>query len=273
MNVLEQIIFDKKQNLKRVEPYNFKDIESLFAVAKCRSNQWIDLFKQKNEPVIIAEIKLASPSRGPILNPKNVPFYLSEYQRGGASALSVVTEEKFFKGSTPLLKKVIQNTYLPVLRKDFVINDIQIYQSAYFGVGALLIITKILSLPKIRNFISLCEQLNIIPLVEIHDQQDLEKALEARAQFIGINNRNLATLEVSLHTTEFLFNKIPDQVTVVCESGIKSREDLQWFMDMGINHFLIGEYLLFHSQPGEALRELKGIKKYASSKNMWNNPS
>lgn len=273
MNILEQIVSEKKQSLKRAQPYNFKEIEAIIATVRCRSNQWVNLLKQKNEPVIIAEIKLGSPSRGSIISPEAVPYYLSEYQRAGASAVSVVTEEKYFKGSTTLLKKVIQNTYLPVLRKDFIINDTQIYQSAYFEVGALLIIAKILSLSKIRKFIHLCEQLNIIPLVEIHDQQDLEKAIEARAQFIGINNRNLTTFEVSLHTTEFLLAKIPDQVTVVCESGIRSREDLQQFMDMGINHFLIGEYLLFHSQPGEALRELKGVKKRASSKNMWNNPS
>lgn len=273
MNILEQIVFEKKQNLKRVQPYNFKEIEAIIATARCQSNLWVNLFNQKNEPVIIAEIKLGSPSRGSIISHEAVPYYLSEYQRAGASALSVVTEEKYFKGNTTLLKKVIQNTYLPVLRKDFVINDTQIYQSAYFGVGALLIIAKILSFSKIRKFINLCELLNIIPLVEIHDQQDLEKAIEAGVNFIGINNRNLATLEVSLHTTESLLPGIPDHATVVCESGIRSREDLQRFMNMGINHFLIGECLLFHSQPGEVLRELKGVRKSASSKNMWDNPS
>ncbi|QPM66860.1 indole-3-glycerol phosphate synthase TrpC [Atribacter laminatus] len=273
MNILEQIVSEKKQSLKRVQPYNFREIEAIIATARYQSNPWVNLFNLKNEPVIIAEIKLGSPSRGSIISPEAVPYYLSEYQKAGASALSVVTEEKYFKGNTTLLKMVIQNTHLPVLRKDFVINDFQIYQSAYFGVGALLIIVKILSLSKIRKFIHLCEQLNIIPLVEIHDQQDLEKAIEARANFIGINNRNLTSLEVSLHTTESLLPKIPDQITIVCESGIRSREDLQQFMDLGINHFLIGEYLLFHSQPGEALRELKGVKKHASSKNLRNNPS
>lgn len=273
MNILEQIVFDKKQSLQRVEPYTFKEIEAIIAMAKCRSNQWVDLFKQKNEPEIIAEIKLGSPSRGSIISPEAVPYYLSEYQRAGASALSVVTEEKYFKGSITLLKQVIRNTHLPVLRKDFILKDVQIYQSAYFGVGALLLIAKILSLSKIREFIQLCELLNIIPLVEIHDRNDLEKAIKARCKFIGINNRNLMTLEVSLQTTESLLPEIPDQVTIVCESGIRTLRDLQRFMDMGINHFLIGEYLLFHSQPGEALRELKGVKKHASGKNMWNNPS
>lgn len=271
MNILEQIVFEKKQSLKRAQIYNFREIEAIIAAAKCRSNQWIDLFKQKNEPVIIAEIKLGSPSRGSIIGPEAVPYYLSEYQKAGASALSVVTEEKYFNGSIALLKKVIQNTHLPVLRKDFVLKETQIYQSAYLGVGALLLIAKILSLSKIRKFIQICELLNIIPLVEIHDCDDLEKAIEARADIIGINNRNLSTLEVSLFTTESLLPKIPDQVTVVCESGIRTREDLQCFMNMGINHFLIGEYLLFHSQPGEALRELKGVRKHASSKNMRNN--
>jgi indole-3-glycerol phosphate synthase len=104
MNILEQIVFEKKQSLKRVQPYNFKEIEAIIATARCQSNLWVNLFNQKNEPVIIAEIKLGSPSRGSIISHEAVPYYLSEYQRAGASALSVVTEEKYFKGNTTLLK-------------------------------------------------------------------------------------------------------------------------------------------------------------------------
>jgi len=260
-NILEQIVGEKRRSLTGVAPYALQEILALIASAGYRSNPWNQLMKNRDEPVIIAEIKLGSPSRGAILKPDAVLPLLKEYHQGGASALSVVTEEQYFQGNMALLQKVIQHTHLPVLRKDFILEETQIYESARLGVSALLLIARILSLSRLRKFIFLCELLKIVPLVEIHDRGDLELAINAGAGYIGINNRNLSTLEVSLSTTETLLPWIPAQTTVVCESGIHSREDIQHFMSLGVRHFLIGEHFLFHAHPGCALQNLKGEKK------------
>lgn len=255
--IMEKIVNEKKRTINNLKPYTHQELMDIITLAQNRINPWNLFFLQDKEPMIIAEIKIGSPSRGSIIKSDTVSYYLDEYHRGGASAISVVTEENFFQGSVTLLREVIQQTHLPVLRKDFILEDTQIYQSIQLGVGALLLIARILSQEKLHHFIDLCRLVNLIPLVEVHDRNDLEKAIMAQAQYIGINNRNLSTFEVSLNTTVTLLPLVPKPITVVCESGIKSREDIQRFRDLGVNHFLIGEYLLFHSRPRDALQTLR----------------
>ena len=262
-NILEKIVVEKKRSLMYGVQYTIQEILAIIASASNRLNPWNQLINQQVGPVIIAEIKRASPSRGDIIDHHAVLSLLDEYQRGGASAISVVTEERYFKGSSHLLQQVISHTNLPVLRKDFIIEETQIYESAQLGVNALLLIARIISLSRLRKFIFLCELLGIVPLVEVHDRRDLEQAIAADAWYIGINNRNLSTLEISLNTTEHLLPHIPSKVTVVCESGIGSHMDIERFMNLGIKHFLIGEYFLFHPNPIRAIQDLKGVEKIA----------
>ncbi|MGC8778911.1 MAG: indole-3-glycerol phosphate synthase TrpC, partial [Candidatus Caldatribacteriaceae bacterium] len=226
-------------------------------------NSFLAALRDPHRVHIIAEVKCASPSRGMMMSRERVPEMLSVYEEGKASAISVVTEEDHFGGSVALLEEVVATTSLPVLRKDFVIEETQIYESAEKGAAALLLIARILSEKRLRHFIGLCELLGMVPLVEVHDEEDLQKALRAQATVIGINNRDLATLEVSLETTLRLLPLVPSHVVVVSESGIRRREEIMMLRKCGVRAFLIGETLLTSSEPLEKLRELKGEEELA----------
>jgi len=179
--------------------------------------------------------------------------------------VSVVTEENYFRGSIEMFQEVRKLTSLPLLRKDFVIEETQIYESAQNGADALLLIARLLSRERLQRFVYLCNLLHLLPWVEVHDEEDIEKALQAHASLIGINNRNLATFQVSLQVSERLCRIIPPSVVVVAESGIKSRSDIERLMDKGINNFLIGETLITSCHPAEKLRELRGEVRIAQS--------
>lgn len=210
---------------------------------------------------LIGEIKIASPSTGLIKESLDISFQTRAYEEGGASAISVVTEENFFRGNLDLLREVRRNTILPLLRKDFVIDPVQIYESFLHGTDILLLISSLLPTGKLRSFIKLCEKLGILPLVEIHSIEDAEKAYRAGAYFIGINNRNLETLEVSIeHTLKVLpcikelFND--RNAIIISESGISSPEHTKLLKDHGINGVLVGLSLLKTHDPARKVREL-----------------
>jgi indole-3-glycerol phosphate synthase len=210
---------------------------------------------------VIAELKRASPSRGMVREPYLPREIAQRYEAAGASALSVLTEERYFLGSLDDLQTARGAVRLPALRKDFILEDYQIYESAAAGADALLLIVAALSDEDLRIFLDLCQGLRIAPLVEVHDESELERALEADARIIGVNNRDLKTLEVDLEISFRLRPAIPAGSIAISESGIKTGEDLRRLAEVGYHAALIGERLMTAPDPGAALQEmLEGMK-------------
>lgn len=207
---------------------------------------------------VIAEIKKASPSKG-VLSERFDPAALArDYEAGGASALSVLTDERFFLGSLADLAAARSNTRMPVLRKDFTIDESQVIEAAAHGADAILLIAAILDSRRIRALRELAGTFQMASLVEIHDAAELDIALAGGAEIIGVNNRDLRTFEVTLETSLRLVDKIPSHVIKVSESGIHSAADVKRLAAAGFNAFLVGERLMKSGRPAEALRELRG---------------
>lgn len=190
---------------------------------------------------IIGEIKRASPSKGIIRRNFNPQHIARIYEKSGICAISVLTEEEYFKGSLEMLTLISNMVTVPVLRKDFIIDRYQIYQSRACKADAILLISSILKEEELKDFIDIANNIGIIPLIEVHTEEDLQKAINCGAEVIGINNRNLKTFEVDLSVTERLIRFIPDGKIVISESGIKSREDISRLRSLGVDGFLIGE--------------------------------
>ena len=208
---------------------------------------------------IIAEIKRASPSRGILFSGDRLQELGAVYQENGASAVSLLTEKKFFNGRLADLKKLKSIIRIPVLRKDFILDEYQIVESRVSGADALLLIVALLPDKVLSNLLTLTRNLGMQALVEVHTCDDLFRALDAGAEIVGINNRNLKTLEVDLDTARNLLPLIPDDKLKVVESGIKAREDLLSYRSLSVDGFLIGEALVTSSHPGETLREFCSV--------------
>lgn len=205
---------------------------------------------------VIAELKRASPSRG-VLCQKYEPDEIARgYESAEASALSVLTEQDFFSGSLEDLQAARGAVGLPVLRKDFILEPYQVYESAAAGADALLLIAAALSDEELRNLLGLCERVGIAALVEVHTEAELDRALAADARIIGVNNRDLRTLEVNLERSFRLRSKIPSSCLAVSESGIKTPADLRRLSEAGFNAVLIGERFMMASDPGDELAEM-----------------
>jgi indole-3-glycerol phosphate synthase len=207
---------------------------------------------------IIAELKQASPSRGALCFDYRPSEIAEGYERAGAVALSVLTEQQFFRGSLDHLAKVRQATALPVLRKDFIVDAYQVYESVAAGGDALLLIVAALDDRSLRELIELSNSLQIAALVEVHNGEEIDRALHAGAGIIGINNRDLRTFEVDLETSLRLRTSIPPNCLTISESGIASAADLQRLAHAGFDAVLIGEHLITQPNPGKALSELLG---------------
>ncbi len=207
---------------------------------------------------IIAEIKRASPSKGIICADLDAARQANAYEKGGAAALSVLTDRQFFNGSPADLETARQATTLPVLRKDFLISSYQIFESVALGADAVLLIVRILSKRQLHDYLSLCRELELDALVEIHDKKDLAVALQVGARLIGINNRNLASFETDVQTATALAGMLgPDQVAVAA-SGIRERKDIKMGLKAGIHNFLVGESLVRSTDPAAMVQTLKG---------------
>jgi indole-3-glycerol phosphate synthase len=205
---------------------------------------------------VIAELKKASPTRGVLCRDYRPREIARGYEAAGASALSVLTEEDFFMGSLEHLREARDVTPLPVLRKDFVLDAYQIFESVAAGADAVLLIVAMLSDGDLRDLLGLCERTRLAALVEIHTEDELDRALAAGARIIGVNNRNLKTMEVNLETSWRLRPKIPSTCLAVSESGIKTAEDLRGLAEAGFHAVLIGERFMAAPDPG---RELAGL--------------
>lgn len=208
---------------------------------------------------IIAEIKRASPSKGPIQPDLNAAEFARAYETGGAACLSVLTDAPFFRGSNQDLIDAREATSLPVLRKEFIVSSYQIYESAALGADAVLLISRILTGAQLASYIALCGKLHLDPLVEVHTEADLALATEAGAQLIGINNRNLDNFYTDTATAVRLANRLSADQIPVAASGISSRKDILEALNAGIRNFLIGESLVRNPHPCNFLLELQGV--------------
>jgi indole-3-glycerol phosphate synthase len=207
---------------------------------------------------IIAEIKRASPSKGLIRPDLDAARYAVEYEKGGAAALSVLTDQKYFRGSAEDLRKAREAASIPVLRKDFLISSYQLYESSVWGADAVLLIVKILSRNQLCDYLNLCHELEMDALVEIHSKKELEDATRAGARLIGINNRNLSSFETDIETAIQMASFLEAHQVAVAESGIRDRNDIERTKNSGIWNFLIGESLVRAENPATFLRSLRG---------------
>ena len=205
---------------------------------------------------LIAEVKRSSPSRG-VLCPNFNPVGLAKnYAQGGAAAISVLTEVNYFEGSIDYLAAIREEIRLPLLRKDFIFDPYQVYESSAYGADALLLIVAILSQEQLEKLLSLSHSLGLRCLVEVHSEDEVEGALLSQAKIIGINNRDLNTFTIDINTTHRLLPLIPQQRIVVSESGISSRSDVEKLEGWGVNAVLVGEALVTASDIQNKVREL-----------------
>jgi indole-3-glycerol phosphate synthase len=210
------------------------------------------------EPAIISELKKASPSKGVLVEQYHPAFLAHAYEEGGASALSVLTDRKYFQGSLHDLEAARAAAALPVLRKDFTVDRLQIYEAAAHGADAILLIAAVLEAETMRQFRELASELQMAALVEIHNADELQKAIDSGAEIIGVNNRNLETFEVDIDTSVRLSYLLPASAVKVSESGIFTHDDVTKLSAAGYNAFLIGESLMRSPDPAAALRTLRG---------------
>ena len=209
-------------------------------------------------PAVIAEVKKASPSKG-VLRADFIPADIAQsYAEHGAACLSVLTDVEFFQGSVDYLKQARASCHLPVLRKDFMVDAYQIYESRAMGADCILLIVACLDDAQLQEFEAIARSLDMAVLVEVHDQAEMERALRLKTPLIGVNNRNLKTFEVSLDTTLQLRAMVPPERIVITESGISTRDDVLRMGAAGINAFLVGEAFMRAPEPGVALAGLFG---------------
>lgn len=255
---LDRIVADKlKENQELFTPESLSEFRGMIEKQpKARSLK--AALDQTEPPAIIAEIKRASPSKG-LLAPDLDPLSLAlEYQASGAAALSVLTERKYFLGAPEFITELRPQIHIPILRKDFIVEMIQVYESAAIGADALLLIVSILEAGMLRALLMLTRNLGLEALVEVYTQEELNRALDAGATLIGVNHRNLRTFELDMNRVLDLAPLVPAGVTLVAASGLHQREDLVRLEEAGIKAFLIGESLVKAASPGAKLRELRG---------------
>jgi indole-3-glycerol phosphate synthase len=208
----------------------------------------------------ICEVKKASPSRGVIAEAFPYRQIAREYEAAGAAAISVITEPEFFQGSTVYLQEIARDVRIPCLRKDFIIDEYQIYEAKFLGAAAVLLICALLNEKQLAAFIGVAESIGLSALVETHREAEVESAVNAGARIIGINNRDLQTFTVDLDVTRRLAKRIPANIVKVSESGIHTPEDIERVKDCGIDAVLIGESMMRTRDKKHYLEELSGKK-------------
>ena len=254
-DILNKIVADKRKELEQRKKSMPLSLLKRHVVPK---DAPIDLARSLSGDSIrlIAEVKQASPSRG-VLCPNFDPVALARtYAQGGAAAISVLTETKYFQGSINDLAAIREEVELPLLRKDFIFDPYQVYESYTYGADALLLIVASLSQEQLEEFLALSRSLGLSCLVEVHNESEVERALLSGAEILGINNRDLDTFAVDINTTRRLRPLIPGERIVVSESGIKNRRDIEKLKGWGVNAVLVGEALVTAGDITTKMREL-----------------
>ncbi|MDB4138369.1 indole-3-glycerol phosphate synthase TrpC [Methylophilaceae bacterium] len=257
-------ILDKILSTKVLEVNQAKSIKSIDEV-KDEINQtskprdFIEAIKDKHQnslPAVVAEIKKASPSKGVIRSNFNPDSIAKSYELGGAACISVLTDKEYFQGDPRFIEVVKNNCSLPVLRKDFIIDSYQVYESRALGADCILLIASALNIDELKKFESIANNLGMAVLVEVHNEEELQKAILLDTPLVGINNRNLKTFEVSLNTSIDLVTKIPNDKIPITESGIFKHSDIKLMNDNKIFTFLVGEAFMRDDNPGQSLKKL-----------------
>lgn len=264
-DILARIVEHKRAELVR-DSARRGDLERR-AAARCEGNAASDEGKKDQRdfrlaltarpPAVIAEIKKASPSKGVLAGQFDPASIARLYASGGAAALSVLTDRQYFQGSIDDLEAARAAVSLPVLRKDFTLDEFHVIEAAAHGADAILLIAALLEEEELRRFREFAAQYRMAALVEVHDTSELETALASGAEILGVNNRNLHTFDVTLETSLRLAEKIPASVVKVSESGIHSRADVMRLSQAGFHAFLVGEHLMKSADPAASLKELR----------------
>ncbi len=259
MNILTRIASDKRAAVKARKSRSYvQEIRSKMADADATRPFAEAITSQKNQiPRLIAEVKKASPSLGVIRKDFNPLEIAQIYENGGASALSVLTEEKYFLGHPHYLQLIRQKVKLPILQKDFILDELQVYEARAWGADAILLITALLDAGQIKDYFDLASELSLAVLVEVHTEDELERIIEW-APIIGINNRDLTTFKTNLETTLRLLKTIPSDRRIVSESGIHERREVEDLGEAGVDAILVGESLMKSKRIDEKIKTLIG---------------
>lgn len=257
-NLLTDICNRKKKEIEALKlKCSLKSLQKLIGNKKNREFKKILKESQKNEKNnIIAEIKQSSPSAGEIIKDYYPEDIAVKYEKAGAGAISILTEKNFFKGSIDHLSLINSKTNIPILRKDFIIDPYQIYESKVYKADSILLIMSILEDNEIKEYIKIANDIGLDCIIETHTLDEINRALKIDYPIIGINNRNLDNLSVNINNTLDMINKIPKSFTVIGESGIKSNENIKKYNDNGVYNFLIGETILRSSNYDSMIKKL-----------------
>ena len=260
-DILDKIVAVKHQEVASAQKRKPLELVRADAESRVLTRDFVGALRAKiaaGLPAVIAEVKKASPSKG-VLRAEFIPADIAQsYAEHGAACLSVLTDVQFFQGSVDYLKQARASCQLPVLRKDFMVDAYQIFESRAMGADAVLLIASCLDDAQMADFEAIARSLDMAVLVEVHDQAELERALRLKTPLMGINNRNLKTFEVSLDTTLALRTLVPADRILVTESGIQTRDDVLRLGAAGVSAFLVGEAFMRAPEPGEALSALFG---------------
>lgn len=255
---LKQILVSTREDLEaRRRRHPLADLKAAAAVRQRTPDAFLHALAAPGISVI-AEVKRASPSKGDIRPDLDVAAVVGAYEAGGARAISVLTEERYFKGSLDDLRQARAVTSLPIIRKDFVIDDYQIWEAAAAGADAVLLIVAALDPQTLGRLMATATAAGLTALVEVHTAAELAVALGENASLVGINNRDLTSFNVSLQTTLDMIDSVPEGVVVVSESGIGGRDDVIRLAGAGVDAVLIGEALMRSADPAQKIRELSG---------------
>jgi len=244
MNILDEIVAKTKSKLEeKKQGLSLEELSSKIDFENLKETNFKKSLQNKAE-AIIAEIKKASPSAGIISENFDPVLKSKEYESFGASALSILTEEDYFLGNIQYLKDVKATTSLPILRKDFIVDEYQIYESKLIGADCILLIASILNDEELKNFSEIAERLKLDYIIEVHDEEELQRVKHFSNAIIGVNNRNLKTFDVDINNSVELKKIFEGENIFIAESGIKSKKDIEYLQQHNINVFLIGESLM-----------------------------
>jgi indole-3-glycerol phosphate synthase len=257
-DVLKEIVAKKKEKIILAKQSLSEEELKLKVQTLAPTLPFMEAISKPRQISLIAEIKKASPSKGVIRENFNLQEIARAYQEAGVQAVSVLTEEDYFQGNLSYINEVKAVANLPVLRKDFILEPYQVYESRYFGADAVLLIADLLTKERLTELMQIAASLGMDYLVEVHDEKELKKVLTLDVPLLGINNRNLHTLEVDFKTTEKLFILIPRDKTIVVESGIKSHQDVLFLKILGASAVLIGEAFMAAGDVKQKVEEIMG---------------
>ncbi len=258
-DILNKILATKREEVAASKAKLGLDEVKLLAKNQPNSRNFVGAIRKKiaaGKAAVIAEIKKASPSKGVIRADFKPAQIAKSYEAGGAACLSVLTDVQYFQGSSEYLKQARAACSLPVLRKDFMIDPYQVYEARAMGADCILLIAAAIDLPKMRELESIAHSLGMAVLVEVHNGEELDLALQLETPLLGINNRNLRTFDVTLDTTLGLLARIPAGKTVVTESGIFTADDVKLMRENNVHTFLVGEAFMRQDDPGAELKKV-----------------